>query len=252
MATPPVVGLPPHTIRRSARARRARLTVTRDGLVVVVLPRRAPERAAALLVAEHLDWIGRQVGRVAATRQRLDARLPLIGGRWLDINGIPHTIRLADDRDPVTGTGRARVERLLASDADGLTGELVVHLGRAATTDPRAVVEGWLRAEARRVVRDRLAARAPAMAVTPGRITIRAQTSRWGSASRDGSLSFNWRLLLAPPYVLDAVVVHELAHLRVRGHGPGFWALARGHAPRTDEARAWLRAHHAELMAALE
>jgi predicted metal-dependent hydrolase len=65
-------------------------------------------------------------------------------------------------------------------------------------------------------------------------------------------LSFNWRLLLAPPFALDAVVVHELAHLRIRGHGPRFWALVRQHAPRTDEARAWLRAHHAELMAALD
>lgn len=226
--------------------------MTREGELVVVLPRRAPERAAALLIAEHLDWIGRQLGRMAATRQRLDARLPLTGGRRLDINGIPHTIRLADGRDAGTGTGRPRVERQLSADADGLIGELVVHLGRAGSADPRPTVEGWLREEARRVLGDRLVARAAAMAVAPGRITIRAQTSRWGSASRDGSLSFNWRLLLAPPYVLDAVVVHELAHLRERGHGPGFWALARGHAPRTDEARAWLRAHHAELMAALD
>jgi len=228
------------------------LTVTRDGELVVVLPRRAPERAAALLIAEHLDWVQTQLGRVAAMRRRLDARPALVAGRRLDVNGIPHVVRLAGPDDPGMGAGRARVERHLTSDADGLIGELLIHAGRAGTADPAALLEGWLRAEARRVLADRIAARAPAMAVAPGRITIRAQTSRWGSASRDGSLSFNWRLLLAPPFALDAVVVHELAHLAVRGHGPAFWAMVRRHAPRTDEARAWLRAHHAELMAALD
>jgi len=251
VAQTPAPALPPHTIRRSARARRARLTVTREGELVVTLPRRAPERAAALLVAEHLDWVHAQLGRVAATRRRLDERLPLLGGRHLVVNGIPHSVRLADPaRDPGAGR-RAGVERHLASDADGLTGELVVDPGRSGR-DPATLVEDWLRAEARRVIEGRVAARAPGMAVTPARITIRAQQTRWGSASHDGSLSFNWRLLLAPPYVLDAVVVHELAHLRARGHGAAFWAIARQHAPRTNEARAWLKVHHAELLAALD
>lgn len=252
MATSPVAGLPPHTIRRSARARRARLTVTREGDLVVVLPRRAAERDAAMLVAQHLDWVHRQLGRVAATCRRLDARPPLIGKRRLDVHGIPHMIHLAGAGDP-PGGARPRVERHLSSDAEGLTGELVIHPGRGtAARDPVAVLDAWLRTQAREVITARVQARAPEMGVVPGPISIRAQRSRWGSASPDRSLSFNWRLLLAPPFVLDAVVVHELAHLRVRGHGATFWAIARRHAPHTDEARAWLKAHHAELMAALD
>lgn len=254
MAPPPVTALPPHTVRRSARARHARLTITREGELVVVLPRRAPDRAAAQLVAEHLDWVQGQLSRVAATRARLDDRPPLTEGRRLSVNGIPHTVRLAGSGDdPATGVraGTAHVERHLATDDEGLTGELVIFPGRGTRT-PAAILEAWLREEAAAVLAAQVAARAPAMNVAPGRLTVRAQATRWGSASRDGSLSFNWRLLLAPPFALDAVVVHELAHLRVRGHGPRFWALARQHAPRTDEARAWLRAHHAELMAALD
>jgi predicted metal-dependent hydrolase len=65
-------------------------------------------------------------------------------------------------------------------------------------------------------------------------------------------MSFSWRLLLAPPFVLDAVVVHELAHLRIRGHDRRFWALVERHAPRTADARRWLREHAHELRAALE
>jgi predicted metal-dependent hydrolase len=88
--------------------------------------------------------------------------------------------------------------------------------------------------------------------VTPTRVSVRDQRSRWGSAARDGSLSFSWRLVLAPTFVLDAVVVHELAHLRHADHGASFWALARRHAPRTDEARRWLRAERDALRSALD
>jgi predicted metal-dependent hydrolase len=90
------------------------------------------------------------------------------------------------------------------------------------------------------------------MGVTPTALSVRDQRSRWGSAARSGSLSFSWRLVLAPPDVLDAVVVHELAHLRHADHGPRFWDLAMTHAPRTTEARRWLRAHRDLLRAALD
>jgi predicted metal-dependent hydrolase len=97
-----------------------------------------------------------------------------------------------------------------------------------------------------------VSALAATIGVSPTRISVRAQRARWGSASRDGALSFNWRLVLAPTWVLDSVVVHELCHLRVHGHTDAFWSLVRSHAPRADEARRWLRTHHRELLAALD
>lgn len=235
----------PHAVRRSPRARRARLTVTPDGEVVVVLPARAPASIAGEMVAEHAAWIDRQLARIDAQRATIAARPPLAGGRVLEVHGIPHRVVLLDP----AGRRRGRVERRLVPDDDGIAGLLEVHADAVGVTP---LVERWLRGEARAVIVRRVAERAPAVGVTPGPIAIRAQRSRWGSASRDGSLSFNWRLVLAPPYVLDAVVVHELSHLMVRGHSARFWALARRHAPRTDEARAWLRAHHAALMTALD
>jgi hypothetical protein len=235
----------PFVVRRSDRARRARLTVTAAGEVVVVLPRGAPARIAAEMVGAHGAWIDRQLGRMGTERARIAARPPLVDGRLLEVYGIPHrVVLLAPD-----GRRRPRVERRLIPDEDGIAGLLEV----AGVTDGVApLVERWLRGEARSVIVRRVAERAPAVGVSPGSISIRAQRSRWGSASRDGSLSFNWRLVLAPPFVLDAVVVHELAHLVVRGHSARFWALARRHAPRTDEARAWLRTNHAALMTALD
>jgi len=98
----------------------------------------------------------------------------------------------------------------------------------------------------------RVAELAPIVGVVPAAVTIRGQRARWGSASRTGRISLNWRLILAPPAVLDYVVIHELAHLRVPGHSRAFWAVVRRHAPDPEGARRWLREHHGELLAALD
>ena len=105
---------------------------------------------------------------------------------------------------------------------------------------------------ARSRLRERVLARAPELGVTTGRLSVRDQRSRWASASPRGDLSFSWRLILAPPFVLDAVVVHELSHLRVRGHSRAFWSIVERHAPGTPEARRWLREHAREVRAALD
>jgi predicted metal-dependent hydrolase len=232
-------------VRRSARARRARITVTDDARVVVVLPRRAPATIAEALVQRHASWVRRHVAAARARRARIDARPSLGEGRVLEVNGIPHEVRVVPSPAP-----RSRVSRSLDSDVQGIRGCIRIEAQDQAAAS--LALESWLRTEARRVLHARVAAIAPAMNVTPTRISVRDQRSRWGSASRRGSLSFSWRLVLAPPYVLDAVVVHELAHLRHADHGARFWALAKTHAPRTDEARGWLRAHRDLLRAALD
>lgn len=101
----------------------------------------------------------------------------------------------------------------------------------------------WLRDQARRHFGRRLEVLAPAMGVAYQRLTVRGQTSRWGSCSTRGNLSLNWKLLLTPPQVLDYVLIHELAHLREPNHSPRFWALVAGHCPEHARHRRWLREH---------
>ena len=107
--------------------------------------------------------------------------------------------------------------------------------------------------EARRAVRELVSMlieeEAPEIGVAPKRIQIRDQRSRWGSCSTSGTLSFNWRLVLAPFEVLDYVVVHELCHLRVPNHSRRFWKLVENRRPDWREQRDWLHEHGPELLA---
>ncbi len=90
---------------------------------------------------------------------------------------------------------------------------------------------------------------AAALGVSYARISLRDQRSRWGSCSTTGTLSFNWRLVLAPHDVLDYVVVHEICHLLEMNHGPGFWALVQRRRPGYHEPKAWLDEHGWEILA---
>jgi predicted metal-dependent hydrolase len=235
------VGQPAYTVRRSDRARRARLSVSRTGEVEVVLPGRMPAAEAERLVRQHAAWLQRHVSRVSAERAALAARPPLGEGRVLQVAGEACRISAVDGGSSRPARGRV----------ESIQGGLLVRLGRDGRGTSQ-LLEGWLRARAREVIVAHVATRAADLAVRPGRISIRDQSSRWASASSNGGLSFSWRLLLTPPFVLDAVVVHELAHLRLRGHTRPFWSLVEQHAPRTPEARRWLREHAAEVRAALD
>jgi predicted metal-dependent hydrolase len=113
------------------------------------------------------------------------------------------------------------------------------------------VIEAWLRELARTRIDDAIAIHAAALGVTPRSVTIRDPRSRWGSASQGGRVSLSWRLVLAPREALETVVVHELAHLRVFGHGPRFWSLVASRLPDHRTWRRWLHDHATELHGAL-
>ncbi len=204
-----------YEIRRSTRARRSRLTITDDGRAVVVLPLRAREAEAADLVTRHRAWIARHVARIAARQSALAGRPPLDGGRSIAIAGAPHRLI-------VTTTLHGR--RSSVRQEPGL---MIVERAAAERRSTAALLEAWLRAYARDVIAERVGRRAVEMDLEVQRITIRDQRTRWGSASHNGTLSFNWRLVMSPPGIIDYVVVHELAHLRHSGHGRRFWRLVR-------------------------
>lgn len=111
-----------------------------------------------------------------------------------------------------------------------------------------ACVMEWMQRRARANIRAAAAEWAPVLNVRPKRVAIRDQVSRWGSCSVDGSLSFNWRLIMAPPRVLEYIVIHELAHIRQHNHSKRFWSLVAEHCPDFEKHERWLDDHNDRIM----
>jgi predicted metal-dependent hydrolase len=115
------------------------------------------------------------------------------------------------------------------------------------TTHGARRLADWLRAEAKTDFSESVTRHAANLGVRPKRISVRDQSSRWGSCSATGTISFSWRLIFAPNFVLDYVAAHEVAHMREMNHGPRFWRLVRDTMPEMQKARAWLQQKGAEL-----
>ncbi len=253
MESPAVVRLGggdlPYTLRRSSRARRLRVTIDpRRGVIATVPGVRTGEATARRLVepflAEREAWIRRHVAHQAVVAERLAAAAHLRDGSILAYRGDPHRVRVVAGSP---GSRRSRVERVGADDED----QLVVTLAGAERRPLAAVLEAWMRVRARDAVEAAIGRHAGPLGVRPTAVAVRDTRSRWGSASRAGRVMLAWRLVLAPPPVLETVVVHELCHLRVFGHGPRFWDLVATRIPEHAVHRRWLRTHAAELHAAL-
>ena len=244
-------GVLPYVLRRSPRASRLRVTINAERGVVVTVPPAArrgwarPEPVITAFLAEREPWVRRHLARQAATRSILDDRPPLDEGRLVPYRGVPHRVRVVPAPPRVRAS---RVSRVGGDDGD----ELLVERTTRDRRPTAAILEAWFRARARADLHRAIERHAPALGVTAASITIRDTTSRWGSCSRKGALSFSWRLVLAPPEALDAVAAHEACHLRVFGHGPRFWDLLSTRVPAHAEWRRWLRRHAPELHAALD
>jgi predicted metal-dependent hydrolase len=223
----------PYKVRRSDRARHARIDVGPEGVEVVV-PRRMALRHVPAFVEEKRPWIERTLHRyrhaeAAVPAARLEDRgfLPYLGRR----------LELRVRRE----TGRTRSHVALRGDA------LHVAVSRAGREPVRAAVESWLRRRARAEIGARLDAAVARAGTRYASLSIRGQRTRWASCSSSGSMSFNYRLLLAPEEILDYVVEHEVAHLEVLDHSPRYWRLLESRSPRYREHERWLRRHGAAL-----
>jgi predicted metal-dependent hydrolase len=108
-------------------------------------------------------------------------------------------------------------------------------------------IADFLKREARRDLERASSRHADALGVAITRVSVRDQSSRWGSCSNSGVLSFSWRLILAPPYVLDYLAAHEVAHLLELNHSPKFWRLVRRLYPNYERPKTWLDTHGTDL-----
>ncbi|MHA1598634.1 MAG: M48 family metallopeptidase [Alphaproteobacteria bacterium] len=213
----------PLRVRRNSRARRLilRIDAENDGAVVTVPPHAK--------IADGLEMARSQADWIAEKLSDLSPRVAFTEGAVIPLSDIPHRIR----HDPDAKGGVRQ-----------MNAELVVS-GRHEHTARR--VGDWLKAEARRVIAPMARQKAALIGRKPSTITVRDTRSRWGSCSARGGLSFSWRLVLAPGWVLDYVVAHEVAHLAHLNHGKDFWRTVGELTSYVEDAQDWLGAHGSML-----
>lgn len=215
-------------LRRHPQARRYTLRIqaaTRE--VVLTIPPRGSVKEAHRFAQKHGAWI-------AARLRRLPAALPFAHGAIVPVRGLDHRI---DHRRGARGTVWSELP------PDGA--RLLCVAGETAHVARR--VADHLKGEAKRDLAAACRRYAAQLGVSMRRVSIRDQSSRWGSCSTTGVLSFSWRLILTPPFVLDYLAAHEVAHLVEMNHSPRFWRTVLAICPETRRAKAWLDAHGAEL-----
>lgn len=218
--------LPAISIKRLRSSRSLRLRVYPDGQVVVTAPLRAPQALIDSFVTEHQDWITQKhevaiQNRAALTQER----------ETIFFRGTEYQLRV-------------NVNSQLKSAVSLDDTQLIVTSPNESDQEVRKILEKWYRAAAKRVFTARVPLLADLVNRDVTRVTIRSQRSRWGSCSSRNTISLNWRLIMAPDWVSDYVIYHELAHLTQMNHSPKFWQLVEDYYPEYKKAEKWLKNHH--------
>jgi predicted metal-dependent hydrolase len=210
-------------VRRSPRARRITLRIDPvRAYAELIVPRRVGLAEALRFAEGKRAWIAQRLAALPEAVRFAEGTVIPVGGELL-------TIRNHAGRGPVRREGDAL-----------LVGGSPEHHGRR--------VRDWLKAHARTVLGQRSRELASRIGRRVTGIRLGDPKSRWGSCSPDGGLAYSWRLILAPPDVLDYVVAHEVAHLQELNHGRRFWRLVGELVPDVDGPRAWLRRNGTRLL----
>ena len=215
-------------LRRHRRARRYTLRIhPTDREAILTMPPRGTLIEAKEFARLHGGWIAARLGR-------LPKAAPFHVGTTVPLRGVPHRIvHRAGERGTVWTETRDSGEKILCV-AGGFE-----HMDRR--------VHDFLKREARKDLHKASLAYAQDLGVRVKRVSIRDQSSRWGSCTSAGSLSFSWRLILAPPYVLDYLAAHEVAHLVEMNHSPRFWRVVGRVCDHVERAKSWLDTHGNDL-----
>lgn len=218
---------------RSTAARKLRVRVGPNGVEVVQPSTRSGKEVSDFLSTNRY-WILDQLER--AERLRGVRRPDYCRVGEILFRGEQTRIRVRTTSSRAAGNAVCFVD-----------GEIVVSRGPRSRTPVARSLERWLRSEARRGIDRHLAPLTGRLGQRPQRVFVMGQRTKWGNCSSRGNLSFNWRLILAPDYVLRYLVTHEAAHLAVPDHSAKFWLLVQSHCRDTEKAKQWLCRHQWEL-----
>ncbi len=224
----------PYAVKRSSRAKHARLEVRVETRLTVVIPSSYNINDIPDLLRKKGQWILDKLAKYARGH-------PITKGKELKSEDfIPYLGRhlkvVTRHNHSKAVSVRLEKNRLLVS-LDSRNGRL------------NLAVEWWYLQQAGKLIKKRADELCPRLGVVYNRLTVRGAKTRWGSCSQKGNLNFNWKLMMAPEPVIDYVIIHELAHLKEMNHSKNFWKLVAEHCPKWRNHRKWLRGHEGELAA---
>ena len=211
----------PLTIRPDARARRITLRIDPGGQSLkLTVPRGLKEREIQDFLNRHQGWLMTKLARFPTTNAVTE-------GRYIQIRGVAHRIER-------TGKLRGLTEQVIIDDEPVL-------LVSGAEEHLRRRIADFLKKEARKDLERLVSIYARMVGRKVKSLSFKDTRSRWGSCAADGALSFSWRIVMAPPKVIDYLAAHEVSHLREMNHGPDFWDLCEELCPAMDDAKRWLK-----------
>ncbi|WP_310621891.1 M48 family metallopeptidase [Flexibacterium corallicola] len=215
-------------LKHNIRAKRYILRVPVDGdLPVLTVPKGGTVKTAQQFAQRQYMWLLQKLERTAE-------RIPFDENALIPLRGLAHTIRYSGN---LRGLSRSFIDE----------GEkAVISISGAPESIQRKTLE-FLKKQASADLQVAVLKHCASLQLSYKSISLKDTKSRWGSCSSDGRLSFSWRLILAPPFVLDYVAAHEVAHLVKMDHSPEFWHVCEKLAPQTPEAKQWLRQNGAKL-----
>lgn len=222
-----------YTVVRSHSARRLRVRVGPFGVEVIQPSKRAAEDVRRFL-GEHQSWIIDQLERAERLRALVKQNRPKPGE--MIFRGEPLQL--------VARKIKARANTISRAD-----GRLELWCGNSSPTSPSRSLENWLRRQARIEIERELSKVAARIRQQPNRVYLMGQRTKWGNCSKHRNLSFNWRLVLAPDFVLRYIVTHEAVHLSIPDHSAKFWLTVQSICKESERAKQWLSVHGHSLLA---
>jgi len=233
-----------YQIRRSERAKKTRIVVTADK-VEVVAPVKASERHIAAFVNAKQTWIRTAIIRVHQRTQSISRLAP---EHYVDGVTIPYQGKQVSLQIKPSSARNIR----LSLQADQ---QFVVYIPTAHQENSshgiRQALESWMKQQIRHQATQLIAKHATKHQLFPRQLRIKTQKTRWGSCGPKNDINLNWLLMLAPPVILEYVVVHELCHIKHKNHSEDFWRLVAEHMPNYLQHRHWLKQHGASIMQGL-
>lgn len=219
----------PVEVVENERAKRLTLRIVPGGTALrVTTPPFVGDDELEAFVARNRNWAAVRIARLPRPQ-------PIVHDSTIPFMGTGHRIVF-------TGGLRGVVERICD------TGNPQIHVPGEEQAASRKLL-AWMKQQARRELDQRVNRHARTLGVRPRRLRITDTTSRWGSCSTTRTLSFSWRIVMAPPEVIDYLAAHEVAHLVEMNHSSRFWDLTHSLCPHTDSSKRWLKTHGSRLHA---